>query len=262
MLTGRLYRGAMPLPLSGSQIDKLSVRLRESVEVDEGDLGQLQQLLLAHADVLDRVAGQLREIDLVPTTRLKTSGTIIDKLRRESPITLRSIRDLAGARVVQPMTLAEQDRVTARIAALWPATKVFDRRETPSFGYRAVHIIPKVDGCYVEIQLRTLFQDTWAQFMEMLGDQWGRTIRYGGLPDNPDEPAGSTTRRELVTLWLQMSPHIAKLEEREDFRARMEGTFSDEEREVLDVEIDEGFGELRDLLRELRHDLYDLLDGP
>lgn len=74
---------AMALPPSGSQIDKSSVRLRESVAVAEADLAQLQQLLLAYSDVRDRVAGQLRAIGLAPTTRLKSSGTIIDKPRRE-----------------------------------------------------------------------------------------------------------------------------------------------------------------------------------
>lgn len=141
------------------------------------------------------------------------------------------------------MTLSEKDRVTEQIAALWPEAKLLDRRETPSFGYRAVHLVPKVEGCYVEIQLRTLFRDTWAQFTEMLGDQWGRAIRYGGLADDPDEPAGSMTRRELVNIWLGMSSWIAELEGREDFRARMEDTFGDEECEMLDLQIEEDFGE-------------------
>jgi hypothetical protein len=186
---------AVPLPLSGTQIDKLGRRLRDTMEVGEDDLVQLERLLLAYNDVLSEVDVRLRAIALRPTTRFKTSGAIVDKLRREAPITLRSIHDLAGARVVQSMTLTHQDRICDRIRTLWPDARVIDRRANPTHGYRAVHIVPRIDGCYVEIQVRTLHQDTWAEFTETLGDRWGRAVRYGGLPADPDAvvgPSGAT----------------------------------------------------------------------
>lgn len=52
-------------------------------------------------------------------------------------------------------------------------------------GYRAVHVIAKVDNIPVEVQFRTELQDLWAQVFERLADGWGRQIRYGGEPD-PD----------------------------------------------------------------------------
>jgi ppGpp synthetase/RelA/SpoT-type nucleotidyltranferase len=136
----------VPLPISGAQIDKLGVRLRDAAEVGENDLAMLQGLLLAYDETLRLVADRLRGVGLRPTTRLKTSGTIIEKLRREAPLILRSMHDLAGARVVQPMTLSEQNQVRDQILDEWPAAKVIDRREKPSFGYRALHIVPRIDG--------------------------------------------------------------------------------------------------------------------
>ena len=118
-------------------------------------------MLTGYNAALDEVVRGLRSLGLEPTTRLKTSGTIIEKLRRQEHLNLRSIRDLAGARVVRPMTLDEQDEIAAAIAELWPSTQIVDRRASPSHGYRAIHLVPeKLAGRPVEIQLRSMFQDT------------------------------------------------------------------------------------------------------
>ena len=66
------------------------------------------------------------------------------------------------------------------ITEAFPGSELLDRRQMPSFGYRAIHVISRVERCPVEIQLRTHYQDTWAQAMEFFGDRWGRAIRYGG----------------------------------------------------------------------------------
>jgi Region found in RelA / SpoT proteins len=248
---------AVALPISGAQIDKLGVRLRDAATVDAGDLAQLQGLLLAYDEALKYTAVCLRSIGLDPTTRLKTSGTIIEKLRREDPITLRSIRDLAGARVVKPMTLSEQTHVRDQILALWPTAKVFDRREKPSFGYRAVHIVPRIDGCYVEIQLRTLYQDTWAQVAEMHGDWWGRAVRYGGLPVDPDLPSAPgqpMTRREACESWRRVSLQLAEIEVLEDARSRLEDTMGPEELAAVDERIEGVRSILRDFRATLKSD--------
>src|SRR5439155_4334431 len=69
-----------------------------------------------------------------------------------------------------------------RIISLFAGARVVDRRRHPRHGYRAVHVIPEVDGFLVEIQVRTRLQDSWAQAMERLADQAGREILYGGVP--------------------------------------------------------------------------------
>ncbi|GGI66943.1 hypothetical protein GCM10010116_62080 [Microbispora rosea subsp. aerata] len=47
-------------------------------------------------------------------------------------------------------------------------------------------MIAFLDGIPVEIQVRTELQDVWAQILERLADQWGRGIRYGDAPENPE----------------------------------------------------------------------------
>jgi hypothetical protein len=67
----------------------------------------------------------------------------------------------------------------------------------------------------VEIQVRTVLQDLWAQLVEKMADLWGRAIRYGDPPNQPDAPVGQTTRRGLVELVLEGSGVIADLEQAE-----------------------------------------------
>jgi ppGpp synthetase/RelA/SpoT-type nucleotidyltranferase len=43
-------------------------------------------------------------------------------------------------------------------------------------------VIVTLDNHLLEIQVRTLVQDLWAQAMERLADEAGREIRYGGAP--------------------------------------------------------------------------------
>ena len=81
-----------------------------------------------------------------------------------------------------------------------------DRRAVPSHGYRAVHVIVTVDHRLVEIQVRTTLQDLWAQVVERLADQWGRGIRYGDPPSDPDtEVSGGFTRRTMLKELMRLS---------------------------------------------------------
>lgn len=63
-------------------------------------------------------------------------------------------------------------------------------------------MIAFLDGIPVEIQVRTELQDVWAQILERLADQWGRGIRYGDAPENPEVLVrlgdGEISRRELL----------------------------------------------------------------
>lgn len=95
---------------------------------------------------------------------------------------------------------------------------VKDRRTTPSHGYRAAHVIVFPEDIPVEIQIRTTSQDKWAQIAESLGDRWGRGLRYGAGPDEPDSPAEapfgpSLTRAQAVELWTRMSDQIDLVEQ-------------------------------------------------
>jgi hypothetical protein len=89
-----------------------------------------------------------------------------------------------------------------------------DRRATPSHGYRAVHVVVRVDDCLCEIQVRTRGQHVWAEVVERLADHWGRQIRYGGDPDDPTrEFGGGLTRGEFWPLIRGVSDSMYAMEE-------------------------------------------------
>jgi ppGpp synthetase/RelA/SpoT-type nucleotidyltranferase len=147
------------------------------------------------------------------TSRLKTTSTIIEKLRRQTDMNLARMQDIAGVRLVIDGNRLDQDRVVARILELFPDARTVDRRENPSYGYRAVHVIVRAQGWPVEVQVRTPIQDRWAQIVERLADVLGRQIRYGEPPTNPDAQfAPGMTRRKLVELLMSVSERIDMIE--------------------------------------------------
>ena len=200
--------------LGTSAIDRLGERLRVAEAIAEADLVMLQELRLEFDDAM--AFAQRRVIEIVegarPTSRLKTVQTLVGKLQRQATMNLSQVQDVAGVRIVQEMTLADQDAIVERIAVGFDGAKIFDRREKSSFGYRAVHIVPKIEGRLVEIQVRTHLQDRWAQIVERLADHWGRQIRYGEEPDKPLTRVGPLSRRAVVDIARRMSPLIATSE--------------------------------------------------
>jgi ppGpp synthetase/RelA/SpoT-type nucleotidyltranferase len=200
--------------LTISQINRLGRRIRRSDVIAEADLDLLQALRSMHAEAMAQVQLDLSEdLGARPTSRLKTVGTIVDKLKREPTMALSRMQDIAGVRIVDDMTRIDQERMAARVEALFPGARRTDRRTTPSHGYRAVHVVVPIDVCWVEVQLRTRLQDLWAQLVERLGDAWGRQIRYGGDPDDQTRVIGGVTRAELWELVQDLAGHIDASEE-------------------------------------------------
>lgn len=197
-------------------MDRLGVRLTAASSIAEADLECLAAVVDAYQEVLDDVKARLTDVGYAATTRVKTTGTLVDKLRRETA-RLSQVQDLAGARIVLADRMA-QDAAVDMIRGIFESTgstcKTFDRRENPSHGYRAVHLVVQVDRVPVEIQIRTDLQDTWAQIVERLADRWGRGIRYGGDPEDPDAQAGAlkVSRRDVLAVLAQLSELIARLE--------------------------------------------------
>ncbi len=170
------------MALTKSQINKLGEKLRHEA-IDADNLERLQDLRTLYDAPMAKAQAALKEkLRLDATSRLKTVNTIIDKLRREK-MRLAEMQDIAGLRIVEEMGLGTQNQMVERIAGLFDGARIVDRRQHPSYGYRAVHVIPEVHGYPVEIQVRTRLQDLWAQSMERLGDQAGREVRYGGVPE-------------------------------------------------------------------------------
>lgn len=200
--------------LTGGAIDRLGERLRSATDVAPEDLTMLQQLRREYDEALAHARSTIVEAvqGVSPTSRLKTVQTLVGKLQREEKMALSRVQDIAGLRIVRQMSLAEQDSLTSLIVATFPDAKVVDRRAKPSFGYRAVHVIIKVDGRPVEVQLRTRLQDRWAQIVERMADHWGRDIRYGSEPEEPAAVVARYTRSEVVEMARRLSPLIDQCE--------------------------------------------------
>lgn len=164
--------------LTKSQINRLGDRLRKG-DISEEDRRLLDKYRHSFAGAYENVVGQIRDrLKLEPTGRpAKTTKAIVEKLRREKT-RLSQMQDIAGCRIITT-TLSQQDDVVARLAEMFNERPV-DRRERPSHGYRAVHVIVNQSGKLVEVQIRTLLQHTWAELSEKLSDEFGHEIKYGG----------------------------------------------------------------------------------
>jgi ppGpp synthetase/RelA/SpoT-type nucleotidyltranferase len=177
----------MWIPLTKAQVNRLGDKLRKPGPPDEDTLGQLQAFRDEYDSPMVIAQGLiLTQLGVSATARLKTTNTIVEKLRREKT-RLAEMQDIAGLRIVNSMELHEQDALAQRVQAVFPGSKLIDRRARPSHGYRAIHVIARVDGRPVEVQVRTDIQDLWAQAMEALADRVGRSIRYGGVPETSAE---------------------------------------------------------------------------
>jgi len=199
-------------------MDRLGKRLASAGELSEDDLDLLLDVLTAHQAAAEEVQERIGMLGYRATSRTKTTGVLIDKLRREKS-SLKSVQDFAGARIVCERGRSEQDEVVAALTALFSdgarPVKVKDRRAEPSSGYRAVHLVVTVQDLPVEIQVRTWRQDQWAQIVESLGDAWGRGIRYGEAPPDPDRPVmpgAPFTRQELWQSVLGLGELIHEVE--------------------------------------------------
>lgn len=121
------------------------------------------------------------------TQRLKRLDTIVEKLDHH-PGTLTQMEDIGGVRAVLP----DQTMVDAVVVSLkrrWNVRRLrqyIDGREPgpKSDGYRAVHVIVIKDDRFIEIQLRTGWQDRWAQAVERDTRRLGEPLKFGGGADD------------------------------------------------------------------------------
>jgi putative GTP pyrophosphokinase len=144
--------------LSTAAVDQLGERLRKGMTVD--DLRALDQYRRAFRTDYDAVI-----------------SAIVDKLRRGS-MRLSQMQDIAGCRLVVADTLVQNEAVN-RLVGMFPVSLV-DRREKPSHGYRAVHVVVRLARRPIEIQVRTVLQHLWAEFSEKAADAFGIELKYGG----------------------------------------------------------------------------------
>jgi len=242
--------------LSRKQVDQLGDRLRRG-SVSENDLRLLDAYRESFAEAYEEAVATIRTATgLDAAGRWKTNFSIIGKLLRESTMRLTRMQDVTGCRVVVANIL-EQDSVVERLIRAFPASKTYDRREKPSYGYRAVHVIATAREKLVEIQVRTELQHLWAQLSERLSDLIDPTIKYGG---------GEHRFRELLD---RFSEETRDLEDAQASRAavenaldrllpdlpvHLEGKALEAARRAVQVKVD-----LAETERRFRRDMEDLI---
>jgi putative GTP pyrophosphokinase len=226
----------MAKELSKTQVDRLGGRLRKG-NINEDDLRLLDQYRRSFSEAYDFVVKAIRkELALEPTGRpAKSTTSISDKLRRES-IRLSQIQDIAGCRLIVP-DIATQDSVVQSLTSLFEQTTISDRRQKPSHGYRAVHVIVNSHSKLIEIQVRTALQHLWAELSEKLSDVIDPAIKYGG---------GDKDFKELL---IEASAAVIEAEKLETKLANGPAAFQ----ERLSVLRQVLFNELRDTIGDIEN---------
>jgi len=194
-----------------TQIDHLGDRLRTD-SITEADLRLLDLYRRSFREAYEAVVGSIQQqLGLEPTGRpAKSTTSILEKLRRES-IRLTQMQDIAGCRLIV-LDVVSQDQVVETLSRLFDDVTLVDRRERPSYGYRAVHVIVTSHGKVIEIQVRTALQHLWAEVSEKFSDVLDPAIKYGG---------GKEESRDLLARTSDLIASVESYEKRfADLRAR------------------------------------------
>ncbi len=128
--------------------------------------------------------------EMILVQRLKRLDSIIAKLKRYPTMNLCRMQDLGGCRIIVP-DIPRLYEVVAKIEASLPYRQVghTDYIKSPKeSGYRGVHLIYQYTasdddpykGMFIEIQVRTRLEHTWATAVETLGAFTNNPLKAGG----------------------------------------------------------------------------------
>lgn len=92
------------------------------------------------------------------TSRIKSPESVLNKIGNDYSL----LHDIIGVRIICSF-VDEIYEVKDWIVSYFKVVEVRDYLKHPKpSGYRSLHVIIKVDGCLVEIQVRTIALDFWA----------------------------------------------------------------------------------------------------
>ena len=161
--------------ISRKQINKIGKKFRDSIW-DDSDFDFLEDFKKSYDNILisnsslisKKLNDKLQNFILVG--RLKRTQSIIRKLQRKNNygMDLTRMSDIAGLRVIIN-SLEDQNKVIELIKSELSIEKIYDYRESGK-NYRSVHLITKNENQFLEIQVRTIAQQTWADESEDFGE--------------------------------------------------------------------------------------------
>lgn len=179
-----------PGSYSKAELDRAGNRIRAGSH-SLADLSMLENWRAAHLYVINTFQASLRlrrnrslSADYITIAqRLKRRPTIIDKLSRESGMSLSRMHDIAGCRIIFPdidsLISFREGVLTSRAGhELVGGRYRYDYMSRPkNSGYRGIHDVYKYcsqsrqgslwNGLRIEIQYRTVFQHSWATAVEI-----------------------------------------------------------------------------------------------
>lgn len=168
--------------VSRSQVRRAGERLRRDETPSDADRQIYSDYRKTFEEPLREVGGTIRNFagDAPIQSRLKRFETVVEKLQRGTS-DLSRLEDIAGCRVVLP-TMIEQQQVLDRIRKTWQVIRERDYQASPRDGYRALHVVVRVRERPVEVQIRTAWEDMWANASEELAKRVDPAIKNGGGP--------------------------------------------------------------------------------
>jgi hypothetical protein len=182
--------------LSKTRVNKAGIALAEaqdfSAEHLRGDSEIIDEWRAQHGDALywmaESVRGRLSRVlrHVAVGQRLKRKHQIIAKLRRES-IKLARMQDLGGCRAIvetAPEIILAADRIR-RCGPYYQIVRESDYRAhgRADTGYRALHLIALREDRQIEIQLRTVRQQAWAEAVERAANRSQFDLKSGYGPE-------------------------------------------------------------------------------
>jgi putative GTP pyrophosphokinase len=174
---------------SKTVVDKAGALLRRSLteQVDQDELAYALEVLsnwrASHSYIINTFQATLRDktkkldVNSLIAQRLKRMPSILNKLRLRQTMRLSTMQDIAGIRVVvdsiaDVTKIAEAYRQASFSHARMPEDDYIANPKVS--GYRSLHQIykyknlriPRYDGLFIELQIRTKTQHAWATAVE------------------------------------------------------------------------------------------------
>ena len=127
-------------------------------------------------NVLDKVLNTIHSSVLAciqyTTSRIKSSESVMKKIGNEYSL----LHDIIGVRIICSF-VDEIYEVKDWIHSCFKVVEVRDYLSQPKpSGYRSLHVICEVDGCLVEIQVRTIALDFWANLEHQIHYKASREV--------------------------------------------------------------------------------------